>query len=88
MDNMWDATRRSTPGKSAADQTKRSMLLTRTGVMMARSSEFNSVPRLMEWPSRPTLGSRSSLDRAIPKPGGRSMWLVCWIGSCGRRLAV
>jgi len=61
--------------------------------MMARSSEFKPVPKLMEWPlgsargevsstglrrtSRPTLGSRSSPDRAMPKPGGRSMWLVC-----------
>jgi len=104
MDNLWDATRGSTPGKSAADQVKRSVLLTRTGLMTARSSEFNLVPKLMEWPldssrrevsptgsrrtSRPTLGSRSSPDRAIPELGGRSMWLVCWIGSCGCRLAM
>ena len=104
MDNLWDATRGSTLGKSAADQAKRSMLLTRTGVRMAHSSEFNLVPRLMEWPfgsssgevssiglrrtSRPTLGSRSSPDRAILEPGGRSMWLVSWIGSCRRRLAM
>jgi len=49
--------------------------------MMARSSEFKPVPRLMEWPlgssrgevsstslrrtSRPTSGSRSSPDRAM-----------------------
>jgi len=51
--------------------------------MMAPSLEFNLVPKLMEWPlgssrgevssidsrrtSRPTLGSRSSLDRAMPE---------------------
>jgi len=61
--------------------------------MMARSSEFKLVPRLIEWPlgnsrgevsstgsrqtSRPTLRSRFSPDRAMPDPGGRSMWLVC-----------
>jgi len=72
--------------------------------MMARSSEFKPVSKLMEWPfgssrgevsstgsrrtSLPTLGSRSSPDRAMPKPGGRSMGLVCWIGSCGRRLVM
>jgi len=83
----------STPGRSAADQAKRSMLLMRMGVMMAHSSEFKPVPRLMEWPlessrgevsstssrqtSRPTLGSRSSPDRAMQEPVGRSMWLVC-----------
>jgi len=76
----------------------------RIGVMMTRSLEFKPVPKLMEWPfgssrgevsstglrrtSRPTLGSRSSPDRAMPKPDGRSMWLVCWIGSSGRRLAM
>jgi len=104
MDSLWDATRGSTPGKSVADQAKRSLLLTRIGVMMARSLEFKPVPKLMEWPigssrgevsstgsrrtSRPTLGFRSSPDRAMPKPCGRSMWLVCWMGSCGRRLAM
>jgi len=93
MDSLWDATRGSTLGRSAADQAKRSVLLMRMGVMMARSSEFKLVPRLMEWPlgssrgevsstgsrrtSRPTLGSRSSPDRAMSEPGGRSMWLVC-----------
>jgi len=57
--------------------------------MMARSSEFKPVPRLIEWPlgssrgevsstgsrrtSWPTLGSRSSPDRAMPKPGGGSI---------------
>jgi len=72
--------------------------------MMASSSEFKLVPKLMEWSlgsskgevsstgsrrtSWPTLGSRSSPDRAMPEPGGRSMWLVCWIGSYGRRLAM
>jgi len=50
MDNMWDATRGSTPGKSAVDQAKRFVLSTRMGVMMARSSKFNQVPRFMEWP--------------------------------------
>jgi len=50
MDSLWDATKGSTPGKSVADQEKRSVLLTRIGVMMARSSEFKSVPKLMEWP--------------------------------------
>jgi len=104
MDSLWDATRGSTSGKSAGDQAKRSMLLTRIGVMMARSSEFKPVPKLMEWPlgssrgevsstgskrtSRSMLGSRSSPDRAMSEPGGRSMWLICWIGSCGRRLAM
>jgi len=93
MDSLWEATRGSTPGKSAADQAKRFVLLTRIGVMMARSSEFNPVSKLMEWPlgssrgefsstgsgqtSRPTLGSRSSPNRAMPELGGRSMWLVC-----------
>jgi len=33
-------------------------------------------------------GSRSSPDIVISDLGGRSMWLVCWIGSCGRRLAM
>jgi len=72
--------------------------------MMACSSEFKPVPRLIEWPlgssrgevssiglrgtSWPTLRSRSSPDRAMLEPGGRSMWLVCWIGSCDRRLAM
>jgi len=72
--------------------------------MVARSSEFKSVPKLIEWPlgssrgevsstgsrraSQPTLGSRSSSDRAMLEPWGRVMWLVCWIGSCGRRLAM
>jgi len=99
MDYLWDA-----PGKSTADQAKRFVLPTRTGVIMARSSEFNPVPRLMEWPfgsstgevsstgsrrtSRPTLGSRSSPDRVISELGGGSMWLVYWIGSCGRMLAM
>jgi len=93
MDSLWDATRGSTPGRSTADQAKRFVLLVRMGVMMARSSEFKPVPRLIEWPlgsfrgevsstgsrqtSRPTLGSRSSPDRAMSEPGGRSMWLVC-----------
>jgi len=61
--------------------------------MMARSSEFKPVPRLIEWPlgssrgevsstgsrriSGPTLGSRSSPNKTMPEPGGRSMWLVC-----------
>jgi len=93
MENLWDATKGSTPGRSAADHAKRSMLLMRMGVMMAHSSEFKPVPRLIEWPlgsfrgevssigsrrtSRPTLGSRSLSDRAMLEPGGRSMWLVC-----------
>jgi len=104
MDNLWDATRGSTPGKSAADQAKRFVLLTSIGVMMARSSEFKLVPKLIEWPfgssrgevsstglrrtSRPTLGSGSSPDRVMSELGGHSMWLVCWRGSCGRRLAM
>jgi len=50
MDSLWNATRGSTPGKSGADQAKRSVLLTRIGVMMAHSSEFKPVPKLMEWP--------------------------------------
>jgi len=89
MDNLWDATWGSSPGKSVADQAKRPVLPTRTSVMMACSSDSNSVPSLMEWPfgssrgvvfstgsrrtSWPTLGSRSSPDRAIQEPGGRSM---------------
>jgi len=93
MDSLWDAIRGSTPGRSVADQVKRSVLLMRMGVMMARSSEFKPVPRLMEWSlgsfrgevsstglrrtSQPNLGSRSSPNRAMPEPGGRSMWLVC-----------
>jgi len=68
-------------------------MLDGVGVMMACSSEFKVVPRLMEWPlgssigavsstgsrriSRPTLGSRSSPDRVMPELGGRLMWLVC-----------
>jgi len=72
--------------------------------MMARSSEFKLVPKLMEWPfgssrgevsstgsrrtSRPTPGFRFSPERAMPEPGGCPMWLVCWIESCGRRLAM
>jgi len=104
MDSLWDATRGSTPSKSTADQVKRSVLLTRIGVMMAHSLEFKPVSKLMEWPfgssrgevsstgsrqtSRPTLGFKSSPDRAMLELGDRSMWLVCWIGSCGRRLAM
>jgi len=61
--------------------------------MVARSSEFKPVPRLIEWPlggcrgevsstgsrrtSRPILGSRSSPDRAMLESGGLSIWLVC-----------
>jgi len=96
--------RGSTPGRSAADQAKRFVLLMRMGVIVARSSEFKPVPKLMEWPlgsskgvvsstgsrrtSRPILGSRSSPDRAMRELGGCSIWLVCWIGSCGRKLAI
>jgi len=57
---VWDATRGSTPGKSVANQAKRSMLPTRTGVMMARSLEFNLMPRLMEWPFGSSRGEVSS----------------------------
>jgi len=60
MDSFWDATRGSTPGKSAADQAKRSVLLTRIGVMMARSSEFKPMPKLMEWPLGSSRGEVSS----------------------------
>jgi len=60
MDSLWDATRGSTPGKSAADQAKRSVLLTRIGVMMARSSKFNPVPKLMEWSVGSSRGDVSS----------------------------
>jgi len=72
--------------------------------MMARSSKCKPMPRLIEWllgssrgeisstssrrTSQLTLGSRSSPDRAMLEPGGRSMWLVCWIQSCGCRLAM
>ena len=48
MDNLWDATWGSTLGRSATDQAKRSELLMRMGVMVARSLEFKTVPRLME----------------------------------------
>jgi len=87
MDSLWGATRGSTPGRSAGDQAKRSVLLIKMGVMMARSSKFKPVPKLMEWPlgssrgevsstgsrrtSQPTLGSRSSPDRAMPESDGR-----------------
>jgi len=93
MDSLWDAIRGSTLGRLAVDQAKKSVLLMRMGVMMTHSSEFKLVPRLIEWPlgsargevsstgsrrtSRPTLGSRSSPDKAMLEPGGRSMWLVC-----------
>jgi len=86
------------------DQAKRSVLLMRMGVIVAHSSEFKPVPKLMEWPlgsskgvvsstgsrrtSRPILGSRSSPDRAMLEPGRRSIWLVCRIESCGRKLAM
>jgi len=72
--------------------------------MVARSSEFKPVPKLIELPlgssrglvystgsrrtSRPILGSRSSSDKAILELGGPSIWLVCWIGSCGHKLAM
>jgi len=84
MDSLWDATRGSTPGRSAADQAKRFVLFMRMGVIMTRLSEFKPVPRLIEWPlgssrgevsstglrrtSRPTLGSRSSPDKAMLEP--------------------
>jgi len=60
MDSLWDATRGSTQGKSVADQAKRSVLLTRIGVMLARSSEFKPVLRLMEWPFGSSRGEVSS----------------------------
>jgi len=87
-----------------ADEAKRSVLLMRMGVIVARSSEFKLVPKLMEWPlgssrgvvsstglrqtSRPILESRSSPDRAMRELGGRSILFVCWIGSCGLKLAI
>jgi len=49
MDSLWDATRGSTKGRSATNQAKRSVLLMRMGVMMARSSEFKPMPKLMKW---------------------------------------
>jgi len=89
MDNLWDATLGSTPGKSAADQEKRFVLLTRVGVRMSRCSGCKPMLSLMVRPlgssrgmissiglrrtSRPTLGSRSSPDRAISELGGRSI---------------
>ena len=48
MDSLWDSTWGSTPGRSAADQAKRSVLLMRIGVMVARSSEFKPVPKLIK----------------------------------------
>jgi len=69
----------------------------RVGARISRCSCWRSVPNLSVRPlersrltvystglihaSRPTLGSRSLPDRAILKPGGRSMLLVCRIGS-------
>jgi len=92
MDSLWDATRGSTTGRSTADQAKRSVLLVRMGVMMARSSEFKPVLRLIEWSlgssrgevssngsrrtSQSTLGSRSSLDRAM----GGARWSLNVVG--------
>jgi len=79
-------------GKSAADQAKRSVLLMRVGIRMSRCLGCKPVPSLMTSPlgsssgvlsltgsrraSRPTLGSKSSPDKAISKLGGRSIWLV------------
>jgi len=60
MDSLWDATRGSTPGRSAADQAKKSVLLMRIGVMMAHSLEFKPVPRLMEWSLGSSRGEVSS----------------------------
>jgi len=60
MDSLWDATRGSILGRSAVDQAKRSMLLIRMGVMMARSSEFKPVPKLMKWPLGSSRGEVSS----------------------------
>jgi len=91
MDSLWDANRGSTPDRSTTDQAKRFVLLVRIAVMMACSSEFKPVPRLIEWPlgsskgevsstgsrqtSRTTLGSKFSPDSAMPEPDGSSMWL-------------
>ena len=73
-------------------------------MIVARSSEVKPMPKLREWPlgsyrgvvsstgsrrtSRPILGSRSSPDRAMQELGGRSIWFVYWIGSCGLKLAM
>jgi len=48
MDSLWEATRGSTLGKSTANQAKRSVLLTRTGVMMARSLEGRFLQRVRD----------------------------------------
>jgi len=38
--------------------------------------------------SRPTMGSKSSPDKAMLEPGGCLMLFVWRMGSCGRRLAM
>jgi len=48
MDSLWDVTWGSTPGRSVVDQAKRFVLLMRIGVIVARSSEFKAVPKLIE----------------------------------------
>jgi len=82
MDSLWDATRGSTPGRSAADQAKSSVLLMRMGVMMTRSLEFKPVPRLMEWPLGSSRGEVSSTgSRRTSRPTlGRDLRLIwrCW----------
>jgi len=81
MDSLWDATRGFTPGKSAADQVKRSVLLTRIGVMMARSSKFKPVPKLMEWQFgslRGEVSSTGSRRKSRPTLGLD----LCLIGRC------
>jgi len=48
MDSLWDATWGSTPGRSAVDHAKRSVVLMRICVIVALSSEFKPVPKLIE----------------------------------------
>jgi len=75
-----------------ADQAKRFVLMMRVGVRMSHCSGCKPVPSLMarllgsssgvvsstdsRWASQPTLGSRSSPDKAMLESGGRSIWLV------------
>jgi len=69
----------------------------RVGAKISRCSCWRSLPNLRVRPLgssrltvssigsirvlRPTLGSRSSRNSVMQESGGRSMWLVCRIGS-------
>jgi len=80
------------------------MLLMRVGVSISCCSCWIPVPNLRVHPlgspkgtvsstgsicsSRPTLGSKSSLDKAMSESGGRSMFFIWMMGGCGHRLAM